>query len=176
MNSKKIQGFTLIELLLVIAIMGILMVIGIFSFTVSQQRGRDSKRKQEISKIADALEMYVSDFGSYPSAGSDGTITGCGPGGDTATVCTWGQAWVVNSGTVYMQKLPADPIAGQTYRYKQTGDGYYLFAGLERSDDVNVIKVGTKPTTYTVDCGSVKCNYVLRSSNIIVTPAVIAPK
>jgi type II secretion system protein G len=176
MHRKKIQGFTLIELLLVIAIMGILMVIGIFSFTASQQRGRDSKRKQELSKIADALEMYASDFGSYPFAGSDGTITGCGPGGDTATACTWGQAWVVNSGTVYMQKLPTDPVSGQYYRYARSGNGYYLFAGIERSDDVNVVKVGTIPTTYTVSCGSVKCNYVLRSSNITVTPTVVAPK
>lgn len=183
MKSDRFHGFTLIELLVVIAIMGILVTIGLFAYTAAQQRGHDSKRKQELSKIADALEMYANDFNSYPSGDINGFILGCGTG---VATCGWGSAFYLTNGTTYMAKLPQDPLASDPldakyrYRYVRSGAGYYLFARLERSDDADIAKATIAgkdvPTTYTVDCGTVgKCNYAIRSPNLRDTPAIVNP-
>lgn len=61
--KNRIQGFTLIELLIVISIISILSVVGSVIFTGIQDKAKDSKRKQDISAIAKALE------GRYQSSG-----------------------------------------------------------------------------------------------------------
>ena len=63
------KGFTLIELLVVIAILGLLATVGLSSFRTSQLKGRDSKRKSNLSQIQKALEMYYNDYGQYPDVG-----------------------------------------------------------------------------------------------------------
>jgi len=59
-------GFTLVELLVVISIMGILTVIVASSFTGAQQKSRDAARKANLKSVADALNVYYADNGSYP--------------------------------------------------------------------------------------------------------------
>lgn len=50
------KGFTLVELLVVIAIISVLVSIGISVYSTAQKSARDSRRKQEISALAKALE------------------------------------------------------------------------------------------------------------------------
>ena len=50
------KGFTLLELLVVMVILGLLAAIGLSSFISSQKKGRDARRKADLSSIQSALE------------------------------------------------------------------------------------------------------------------------
>jgi len=118
-NFKK--GFTLIEIMVVIAIIGILSSFLIGAFSGLRQTTRDSQRKTDLRLIQSALEIYRSDTGKYSSSSP---INPCGG------------SWTVSS-TVYMQKIPCDPLsaAAYTYIYDSTKGSYSLFACLEDVDD-----------------------------------------
>jgi type II secretion system protein G len=173
-NNFKIAGFTMIELLIVIVIMGILSAIGLGTFTSSQQKARDSKRKSNIRSISDALETYYNDFGSYPVSG-DGDIFGCGAG--AVEECVPGGQWEntdIGIDTIYMIQIPEDPNSGKYY-YISDGTKYQLYAHLENDKDKDVPKdVNNDPLNYEepeIDSGSSACvtggcNYGKSSTNV----------
>jgi len=72
----KRQGFTIIELVVIIAVMGILLVLGVVNLSGSQASSRDAERKTDIETIATHLETYYTsgnddsvNVGRYPSTG-----------------------------------------------------------------------------------------------------------
>jgi len=65
-NSNR--GFTLIELLIVILIVSILAGVGVASYSTTQKRARDAKRKEDIKAIQVALEQYYLAANQYPSS------------------------------------------------------------------------------------------------------------
>jgi general secretion pathway protein G len=156
-SHDRNHGFTLMELLIVMVLLGILALIGMPTFQGTQRKSRDGKRKADLVQIGKSLEMYANDTsGIYPTS-SGGKIVGCG-----GSACEWGAAFA-NGSTVYMQKLPKDPVGSQYYYYEPVGSArksYRLWARLENTDDSDI-------TTSTLTCGSGNCNYVVRSSNLI---------
>lgn len=62
------KGFTLLELLVVIAIIAILASVGLGSYTRSQRKARDARRRSDLKQIQNALEQYYSINGSYPNS------------------------------------------------------------------------------------------------------------
>lgn len=64
-NFKK--AFTLIELLVVIAIIGVLTAIIVPNFMGARERANDSKVKQDMVSIKNALRSYYNDNQSYPA-------------------------------------------------------------------------------------------------------------
>lgn len=156
-QNYKCRGFTMMELMIVMVLLSILALIGIPSFQGSQRKSRDGKRKADLVQVAKSLEMYGNDFTNYPPS-SGGKIVGC-----NGSACEWGAAFA-NGSTVYMQKLPKDPLGSQLYYYEVVGStrkSYRLWTRLENTDDADI-------TTSTFSCGTAgKCNYVVRSSNLI---------
>jgi general secretion pathway protein G len=120
-NKKKFNGFTLIELLVVIGIIGILASFLFANFVGIRQRARDGVRKNDLRQIQSALEMYKSDNGTYPG---DGWNNNCGAQFGSGT-------------TVYLKKIPCDPVTRTHYSYCNytTGLKYELAACLENVND-----------------------------------------
>ncbi len=155
------KGFTLIEILVVMVIIGILSVIGLGSFSSSQMKGRDSKRKNDLRQLGLALEAYYNDKGHYPLG--SGQVEGCGAG--AAQTCSWGAEFSETNGATYMVEMPMDPH-GHTYNYQSDGTEYYLFARLENDKDLDVPKDANEtPMVYGYSCGDKNCNYGIASSN-----------
>ncbi len=64
----KKKGFTLLEMLVVIGIIGVIVSMGFVSYSTSQKKARDAKRKSDISSIQNGLEQYYSVCGyKYPT-------------------------------------------------------------------------------------------------------------
>lgn len=173
-NIKKYQkntGFTMIELLIVIVIMGILSVVGLGTFTSSQIKARDSRRKSDLRTISDSLEVYYNDFGSYPIS-NGGDILGCFAG--AVETCSAGVIWQnSDNGTTYMVQIPEDPGGGRYY-YMSDGTYFQIYARLENTDDRDVpkdvsgdsLEYANPSNEQASACGTGNCNYGRSSSNI----------
>ncbi len=161
---KKLNtGFTLVELLVVIAIIGVLATLITGGFISSQMRGRDTQRKSDLKQLANALELYYGDYGSYPNV-SNGLVVGC-PVLPAPANCTWGSSEFTDGKTTYMKKAPIDPVSNQKYYYRivtnSNNKKFQLFAHLENTQDVSLTSVVSG-----VDCGTgTACNFAVTSAN-----------
>lgn len=162
----KQSGFTLMELLVVMAILGILVVAGLGSFSTSQKKSRDIKRKNDLRQMTLALETYYNDFGQYPMSDANHIPKGCGAGG--AASCTWGSVWsdvTPDPDTIYMISLPSDPTSGRSYYYDSSDGSYFkIYALLENTldTDTGVRQAGYSGTTCS---GVLLCTYGVSSAN-----------
>jgi type II secretion system protein G len=162
LKNKIFKGFTLVELLVVIAILGVLVTIGLASFTSAQAKSRDAKRKADLKQIASALELFYNDVGSYPDS-LNGQILGCPSSGPT--MCTWGTGQLTDGKTIYFKVLPQDPSKGYNYYYLSVAvgsakQGFQLYAHLENSEDPQIIS-----TVYSCGSGADSCNFAVTSPN-----------
>jgi prepilin-type N-terminal cleavage/methylation domain-containing protein len=131
-SKKKVSnsGLTMIELLIVLAIVGVLIVVMYFGMRGQMQKGRDSKRKDDLQKIKVAYENYYSDNDCYPpdDALSNPDSTYLEP---------------------YMSSVPRDPLTDEPYVYIPLPDlcpGYRLFATLENASDPSIEQLRCLPT------------------------------
>lgn len=166
------KGFTLVELLVVMAIIGILSTVAVGAFRVSQIRGRDAQRKSDLKQIANALELYLQDHGTYPPS-SSGQILGCtAPSG----ACSWGSGeFRDTAGTVYQKIVPKDPSyvssdpSSPRYYYVADSVGgykkYKIFARLENPEDKNCLISGCDSNADAQTCGANLCNFAVTSTN-----------
>ncbi len=112
-NNKK-DGFTLIELLVVTTIIIILTTIGIVSYRAASMKSRDAKRKTDLETVRQALVLYRSDEGSYPS------------GNFTAIVGLLNSAGYLSDDISKFQNPSGNP-----YVYTPTASGFELTVTLE---------------------------------------------
>jgi type II secretion system protein G len=122
-NNNK--GFTLIELLVVIAIIGLLATLTVASLNSARSKSRDARRLSDIKQIQTALELYLNDQGSYPTAIAVAHVGDCmDSGGIKASGC---------SEPIYLRSFPGDPSTNNPYLYAlgATSDTYTLQYELE---------------------------------------------
>ena len=115
-SSFKFQvkrGFTLIELLVGITIIALLVGIGSVSYSAAQRKNRDSRRKNDLRVIQQALEGYYDKNGEYPQT--------------TTTSTSWGalNTALVDGG--YISNLPIDPINKVFFNPGNNNDYAYVY-------------------------------------------------
>ena len=65
MMSNKMRGFTLVEAMIVVAILGIIVAFGYPSYRDQVMKSRRAEGLGELLELADRLERYYSDKGTY---------------------------------------------------------------------------------------------------------------
>lgn len=171
MMKAKQAGFTLMELLVVIVLLGIIITLGLTSYTSSQKKSRDMRRKSDLRNISIVLEAYYTDKGRYPNS-SVGKIMGCGTN-DTQE-CVWEAVFTDQYSTMYMQKLPGDPVTTRTYYYivGAQNKSFQIYTRLENTLDVDLTKdennlVKTYADLNCAKTGTAYCNYGVTSQNTV---------
>lgn len=156
----KSKGFTLLELMLVMILLSILGFLLIGNYMSSIKKGRDAKRKNDLSQLQKAFEMYYADFNHYPEFTSDAELFGkkfCDTYPD-----------VISCSKIYMVKTPADPTNAFSYHYATDGtatpQSYYLFSAIENDQDQSQ---GVNIKGYAgVSCGTgILCRYYVSSTD-----------
>lgn len=157
---ERKKGFTLLEIMVAVSIMMIISGVSLASFTFSQRKSRDARRKSDLSQIARALQVFNEDFGRYP-LDTNGEIIGCQPDDDESDEledCAWGDVFAAYPNAtyqLYMSKLPEDPKTSYDYYYASDGDNFNLYAGLENENDKDY------RSDLIQECGDVTCSYLL---------------
>lgn len=152
--SRKERGFTLIELLVVITIIGVLTTLVTTNFVGVRQRARDAQRKADIRQLQSALELFRTDEGIYPINNSTHRLN--------STACPTSSSFTDSegNGTVYMTKIPCDPLgssiynSGNYYYYSLDGLTYTLAVCLENTSDNDPNVTTTAPTPSGGSCSS----------------------
>ena len=183
MASEKIQntkyriqytGFTLVELLVVMSIIGVLVTLIAGGFRTAQMRGRDAARKSELKSVSNSLEIFLSDYGQFPSD-SGGLIVACPYSEMTSTNCAWGSSEFTDGNTTYFRLLPSDPAASQNYYYRivpgSSNQKFQLYAHIENSNDQDCLDgdcANPPGLPAGVSCGD-PCNFSVTSANTVPT-------
>lgn len=178
------HGFTLIELMVVVSIISILTSIAYVNFKTTQDKGRDSKRKQDLKAVSAALLSYYQDNQAYPPA--------CVPSpcASTGQYTSDGAApWIPELTSNYLQNLPKDPkqasiqirLGSIVEAAPPTGDclgkndvycyivapdrqSFLLWAQLDRSNDPESTGKSGATCKYTSPGGNTKWNFCIESS------------
>jgi len=114
-KNRKQAGFTLLELLVVIAILGLLMALVAPRVMTLFGNAKEKIASQSVSQIADVLEFYRLDMGTYPATeqGLQALIT-APPG-----AANWRGPYLKDS------SLPLDPWGKPfQYRYPSSRPGH----------------------------------------------------
>lgn len=112
--TLKRKSFTLIELLIVIAILGILAAAVLVAINPGKRmkQATDSKRKNDLSQLVNALNSYLATKGQYPGTGLIGSDQQCWinstPGNPPVDCNTTNFLYsLISNGDI--KKLPYDP-------------------------------------------------------------------
>jgi len=139
MKTAPQKGFTLIEILLVVAIIGLLASVVLASLGTAKSKAAVSKRIQSAKQVENALELYYTKNGQYPSTCTTGPLTSCAVGlTSRSTMCTnldqlagGPTGWIPSIVTAgFISSLPTDPdtdgLSKCCFIYRSTGTDYKL--------------------------------------------------
>lgn len=168
-SIRQAKGFTLIELIITMSILAILVgfVVAILDPFTQFQKGRDARRKSDLSQLQKALEQYYQDHQQYPPSGGAGnTYEVMDTSTSPATPIPWGGTTPVWQ--KYIEVMPKDPDQKKHYVYLTDGTGqmYWVYASLDRvAKDPDACPNGVCSNIQGASCGSSSCNFGLSSPN-----------
>ena len=97
LSMRSENGFSLLEIIIAITIIALFTVLPILAYTSYLKKSRDEKRKSDITKVAQALESYKAEKGTYPP--------------DLQSLVTSG----------FLPEIPKDPLEGQAVPWDING-------------------------------------------------------
>ncbi len=109
-SARKQAGFTMIEILVVVIIIAILAAFVAPMIMKRPEQARETRAKQDVGEIANAMDMYKLDNGSYPTQEQ----------GIAALVKKPTLEPVPDSWQGYLPRVPKDPW-GHAYKYRNPG-------------------------------------------------------
>lgn len=127
-TNRKSKGFTLIELLVVIAIIGILASLATYSYTDSQKKARDNRRKSDLVAIQKALELAKQDTAgnySYPRCYTAAAVSCVLTEPDPVAHPADDRETSPVLSPTYIKAIPYDPKTGTGYTYQTWTDNTY---------------------------------------------------
>jgi len=115
------KSFTLLEMLIVLGIIATILSVLAVSFSTTQKKSRDAKRKGDIKAIQNGLEQYYSscDY-NYPIDSSD----------------TLGSSIKCGSSPAVISVIPKDPKTGTDYTYNSDGTTFSLCSNSIESESI----------------------------------------
>lgn len=144
---NKSRGFSLVELLTAVLVISLLIISSYLVIPRLIKRVFDSRRKSDLDKIKNSLEIYYNFENRYPDE-----LPECGQ------PLSYGNQIILPS-------FPCDPLTRQPYYYqtkKINSQSFRIYAMLSNWDDPSVAQVGCQG-----GCGSdCSYNYGVSSSNI----------
>lgn len=143
LKSRK-NGFTLVELLFVIAIIALISMLTAVLIDVAREKARDTVRRDDLSQVNKAMQMYYSNNTKYPTAGT------CGESdiiANDADKLLCGGSRLKDANTEYFAQIPQDPV--------NSGDQQYILADV--SDETYCIHVALEQGGWFV-CKNSACN------------------
>ena len=183
-KHKQKAGFTIPELLIIIVVIGILVSIGLMTYTNIQQRGKNTRTRQALSSWIKAIDLYKKDRGTLPN-GNACLGTGYAAASDSDS-SNQGQCGHIGASTVitespdfnkimqpYIRSTPlptpalvttkstnADWLMGITYSSKDSDSAYVqaVYAGQLGSCPT----VAGVPATYSTWDSNTNCQYKIR--------------
>lgn len=116
---KRCRAFTLVELLIVIVVLAVLAAIVIPKFGDSSTRSREASLKSNLKIVRNAVDLFKTDTGAYPSTLDDLAASSAPANGkDTA-----GSSKAITAGDFkgpYVAEVPKDPVSGSALTYSVT--------------------------------------------------------
>ncbi len=154
-TSRVKEGFALIEVLIVIALLALITALSGIVVPKYINKAFDARRKTDLYKLRNYLEVYFDNAGDYPKKLPD-----CG------------QPFMYNNLTI-LNAMFCDPVTRKPYAYQIKGDNwqsYRLYTTLSDKQDISISDVGCLggcgpdcAYNYGVsspNIGLIKCSYV----------------
>lgn len=146
---RTTRGFTLMELIIVIGIIALLLAVVLALLGDAKVKRRDTQRVTTLHQIKNALELYYSANGTYPST-SGAFINSTDATWDTSSVLKTGLSQYIAKLSVDPLNNAADPWTAGNYSFSYAFDPatmttYDLVGQLEASN--NKLRCGLRGTT-----------------------------
>jgi len=150
------KGFSYLEIIIILAIFIALIIFGYLSVIGNLAKGRDAKRKGDLSRIGIALENYFDDNACYPEMSVLQTCDG-------------------EELRPYLNYIPCDPLTKRSYvgqaGFKDPGcnNWFKVYCFLENVDDPIIVSFGLEGG---VTVGGETVNYGVSSGNVSVADII----
>ena len=134
------KGFTLLEILIVVAVFGLLATLAVLSLNSARASLRDAQRLSDVSVLRAGLSQYWLETAAYPT--SEGVDLGAsGTNTDIFSSNGFISREDTNNATVYLQRVPVGPKAGEYYRYRGGPGGFSIRFVTDTKTDLGLANV-----------------------------------